>query len=69
MAPHGLCPGAQILTIGPLSGSSAPYHCTGPAQAVCAKTCTQAALLQFLQPSVCRPSSMHAAATLAQCVP
>ena len=50
MAPHGLRPGAQTLTIGPLSGSFAPCHCTEPA---CAKQCMQEILLQLLQPNVC----------------
>ena len=65
MAAHRLCPGARILTIGPLSGSSAPYHCTEPAHFGHATPCMQWSLLQLLQAIVCQPSSMHTAADTA----
>ena len=53
MAPHGLCPGAQILTIRPLAVSSVPA--------------TAQSLLLLLAPG--RHAGVVAAARAAQCVP
>ena len=53
MAPHGLCPGAQILTIRPLAVSSVPA--------------TAQSLLLLLVPG--RHAGVVAAARAAQCVP